>query len=114
MGAAQQQITGSAAIQREFWAAKARDWATVQEQTAKPVYEAILGALRLAPGMRLLDVGCGAGLFCAMGWQAGLQISGLDATQALLDIAQERVPHGDFRSGDMETLPYDDQQFDVV
>jgi len=114
MSATQQQTMGSAAIQREFWAPKARDWAALQEHTAKPVYEAILGTLRLAPGMRLLDVGCGAGLFCAMAWQSGLQITGLDATQALLDIAQERVPQGEFRIGDLEVLPYDDQQFDTV
>lgn len=32
----------------------------------------------------------------------------------MLDIAQERVPQGDFRLGDIEALPYDDHQFDVV
>jgi hypothetical protein len=44
----------------------------------------------------------------------GAQVSGLDATEPLLTIARERVPQDDFRTGEMEGLPYSNQTFDVV
>ena len=44
----------------------------------------------------------------------GARIAGIDATGPLVEIARERVPDGDFRVGDMEDLPWDDESFDVV
>jgi SAM-dependent methyltransferase len=41
-------------------------------------------------------------------------VAGLDASEALLLIAHELVPQGDFRIGDMEQLPYTYHDFDVV
>jgi 2-polyprenyl-3-methyl-5-hydroxy-6-metoxy-1,4-benzoquinol methylase len=105
---------GSATIQGEQWGARARDWAEIQESVLVPVYEAVLHQTRVGPEPALLDVGCGAGLFCEMAATLGAQVSGIDAAQALIAIAKERVPHGDFRVGDMEALPYLDNSFKVV
>jgi SAM-dependent methyltransferase len=44
----------------------------------------------------------------------GAKVFGLDAAAPLIQIAQERVPGGDFRVGDMEELPYEDESFDAV
>lgn len=41
-------------------------------------------------------------------------MSGIDAAAGLIDIARERTPSGDFRAGDMDHLPFDDESFDVV
>jgi SAM-dependent methyltransferase len=41
-------------------------------------------------------------------------VTGLDAADALIAIAQARTPGGDFRVGEMEELPYPDGTFDVV
>jgi SAM-dependent methyltransferase len=41
-------------------------------------------------------------------------VYGLDASQALLELARARVPEADLRLGDLESLPYDDDVFDVV
>ena len=49
-----------------------------------------------------------------MAAKLGAQVSGLDAAELLLAIAQERTPLGDFRTSEMEELPYDDRTFDVV
>jgi hypothetical protein len=38
----------------------------------------------------------------------------LDAAEALLAIARQRVPDGDFRLGDLEALPFADGVFDAV
>jgi SAM-dependent methyltransferase len=44
----------------------------------------------------------------------GANVSGLDAAAPLLEIARERVPGGDFRQGDLESLPWADNTFDLV
>ena len=44
----------------------------------------------------------------------GATVSGIDAAPLLLDIARERNPAGDFRTGDLEDLPFPDHAFDVV
>jgi SAM-dependent methyltransferase len=41
-------------------------------------------------------------------------VAGLDASENLLSIARERVPQGDFRVGELEDLPFDDDTFDLV
>ena len=43
----------------------------------------------------------------------GMQVSGLDAAEALVAIARVRTPTGDFRVGDMFELPFADSSFDV-
>jgi SAM-dependent methyltransferase len=44
----------------------------------------------------------------------GAQVNGLDAAAALLAIARQRVPDGDFQVGDLEALPYADATFDAI
>lgn len=105
---------GSASVQSQLWGARARDWADVQEGTVIPLYQAILDKTNVRAGTALLDLGCGAGMLCQMATQRGAQVSGLDATEPLLDIARQRVPNGEFRVGEMEALPYGDKQFDLV
>jgi SAM-dependent methyltransferase len=62
----------------------------------------------------VLDIGCGSGLFCELAAKRGAQVSGLDASELLLEIARVRVPRGDFRTGEMEELPYAEHSFDLV
>jgi SAM-dependent methyltransferase len=44
----------------------------------------------------------------------GAKTFGLDASDALIEIARERVPDADLQVGEMEALPYDDDGFDLV
>jgi ubiquinone/menaquinone biosynthesis C-methylase UbiE len=39
---------------------------------------------------------------------------GIDASEALIEFARERLPEADLRVGEMEALPYDDNTFDLV
>lgn len=105
---------GTADVQSQLWGARASDWAEVQEGVVVPLYEAVLHQTAVGAGTTLLDIGCGAGMFCQMAAKLGAQVSGLDATEPLLAIARERVPHGDFRTGEMEQLPYANNTFEVV
>jgi ubiquinone/menaquinone biosynthesis C-methylase UbiE len=106
--------SGTAEQQAALWGARPRDWAEVQEGMVRPLYEAVLDAIGAGAGTRLLDIGCGAGMAAHLAAERSVDISGFDATEALLDIARERTPAGDFRPGDMETLPFDDDSFDAV
>jgi SAM-dependent methyltransferase len=105
---------GTARIQGELWGAAARDWAEHQEPMCRPLWEAMLNAATVSVGTRLLDAGCGGGGACVVAAGRGAQVSGFDAAEPLLAIARERVPAGDFRSGDLETLPYAGGAFDAV
>jgi SAM-dependent methyltransferase len=105
---------GSSALQSQLWSARARDWAEIQEPTAMALYEAALAVLKLKPGSEVLDAGCGSGLFCQLAAQAGHNITGFDATPALLAIARERLPRGEFFACDLEQQPFADNTFDAV
>ena len=105
---------GTAHTQGQIWSARARDWAEVQEGVAVPLYDAVLQRLGVGAGASVADVGCGSGIFCAMVAARGARVGGVDAAEALIAIARERVPEGDFRVGEMEALPYPDRAFDVV
>ncbi len=105
---------GTATVQAQVWGVRARDWAEVQEGTFLPLFERVLDQTAVRSGSEVLDIGCGSGLFCELAARRGALVSGLDASEALLAIAQERTPQGDFRTGDMEELPYAAATFDLV
>ncbi len=97
-----------------LWGARAHDWADIQEGTVRPVYEAVIERTGVRSGTRYLDVGCGAGMAAQIAASHGAEVTGIDAADALLEIARSRVPEADFQQGDMEELPFADQTFDVV
>jgi SAM-dependent methyltransferase len=103
-----------AVIQGELWSARARDWAEFQEPQHRPKYEDGIRRTRIGPGRRVLDLGCGAGVFCRLAADAGASVTGIDAAPALIEIARERVPEGRFDVGDIRALPYPDRSFDIV
>jgi SAM-dependent methyltransferase len=96
------------------WGARACDWAEIEDENSRPLFEAVLDAARVGAGTRLLDVGCGSGLACAIAAGRGARVSALDASPGLLEIAHERVPEGDLRVGDMVSLPWAGDSFDAV
>lgn len=97
-----------------LWGARAQDWADIQEGQFRTAYDAVFDTCGLGRGTRYCDVGCGAGMAAMLAAGRGAQVSGLDAAEGLLGIASKRVPAGDFRTGDLEELPFADAQFDLV
>jgi SAM-dependent methyltransferase len=114
MSAGEQRAPGSAAVNGQLWGVRAADWAEAQEPTQIPMYLAVLDRLGLGPGASVLDVGCGAGGFCAHAAQRGARVCGLDASEGFIRAARSRLPHADLRVGELEELPYDDSSFDAV
>jgi 2-polyprenyl-6-hydroxyphenyl methylase/3-demethylubiquinone-9 3-methyltransferase len=67
------------------------------------------------PRMRVLDVGCGEGVFAAELARAGAQVVGIDAAEEPLRRARARHPELDLRLVDGEgEWPLPDAGFDVV
>lgn len=63
----------------------------------------------------VLEVGCGPGVFLEKLWEAGLDITGLDASEAMLDLARQRLSNrAELQLGVAEHLPFDDNSFDYV
>ena len=105
--------TGSAERWGPLWGARPADWALSEDQQV-PGYEAALARVDLSPGDLVLDVGCGVGAFLGLVADRGARAFSVDASDALAAHARKRVPEAEVRVGDMESLPYADDTFDLV
>jgi len=95
-----------------------QDWPPLPEQQHRPLHRAVLAALGPLDGQRLLDVGCGVGLFMRAAEQRGALVAGTDTAVERLEIARWALPDADLRVGGLvepgEALPFDNGTFDVV
>ncbi len=96
------------------WGERAAEWAYLIEPYARRVNDALLDRAGVGTGTRLIDIACGSGYAAGVAANRGAEVSGLDASEALIAIARARVPEGDFRVGDMFALPFADDRFDVA
>src|SRR5829696_2214569 len=106
-------VRGSAERWRALWGARPADWALSEDQQV-PTYAEALRRVGLEPAQLVLDIGCGVGAFLRLVMDRGARAFGLDASDALLDVARQRLPDADLRVGEMEALPYEDDTFDLV
>ncbi|WP_163132076.1 class I SAM-dependent methyltransferase [Agarivorans sp. Alg241-V36] len=97
-----------------LWGLSSQDWANIQEQTCRPVYLAAFEKLNLNETSCYLDVGCGSGMAAALAYQQGAKVHGVDASQALIEIAEQRSPNGSFHVSDIEKLPFEDSRFSCI
>jgi SAM-dependent methyltransferase len=104
---------GSAKRWGPLWGARPADWALNEDQQT-PTYEEALRRVGLRPGQLVLDIGCGAGAFLRLVSRRGARPFGLDASEALLELARRRVPDAELQAGEMQALPYESDHFDLV
>ncbi|PYS66496.1 MAG: hypothetical protein DMF76_00295 [Acidobacteria bacterium] len=71
-----------------------------------------------ARGLRVLEIGCGLGTDGAQFAKAGADYTGVDLTDAAVDLARKRFElfglPGEFRAADAESLDFADESFDLV
>jgi SAM-dependent methyltransferase len=77
-----------------------------------PLYAAVLDATAVGQGTRLLDLGCGAGLFARAAADRGARVTGIDLDPAAVALAAAEVPEGSFAVGNAQDPP--PGPFDVV
>ncbi|VVB79623.1 Ubiquinone biosynthesis O-methyltransferase [uncultured archaeon] len=69
---------------------------------------------RIPAGGRILDAGCGDGRDCRIFSGRGFRVTGIDLTPEFLEMAQAKVPTGDFYFMDMRDLFFEQNYFDGV
>jgi demethylmenaquinone methyltransferase/2-methoxy-6-polyprenyl-1,4-benzoquinol methylase len=69
---------------------------------------------QVVPGARALDVATGTGDLAIALSRRGAEVTGLDFSGAMLDIARRKAPQIPFEQGDALALPYGDGEFDAV
>lgn len=68
----------------------------------------IVALIESLPPARVLDVGCGTGFVTR---HLKGEVTGLDQSEAMLEISRERVPRATFVRGDALDLPFPDRSF---
>jgi ubiquinone/menaquinone biosynthesis C-methylase UbiE len=83
--------------------------------------EDLLNLASVAPGDRVLDVGCGTGTQAIAAWrrtQPGGSVVGVDISPNMLAVARGKARRAGFdiafQHADAARLPFEDDQFDVV
>lgn len=75
----------------------------------------ILALLNPQPGERVLDIGCGAANHLQFLNKLGLDITGIDASPYMINMARERLGNRcSLNRGVAEDLPFDDNEFDLA
>lgn len=100
---------------KKIWMAGDYDrFSRYMEGSARDFYE----RLPVAPGCRLLDVGCGSGQLALIAAKDGLEVTGVDIAGNLVERARARAQAENlsarFEEADAEALPFEDATFDVV
>jgi len=78
----------------------------------------ILNGWNISKDAELLDIGCGSGQTAIPASRKGLNVTGIDIAENLIEYARERAQFENlpvhFDVGDAADLPYNNNQFDVV
>ena len=96
---------------RRYYDRLAPEYEKASRGEAEEDLPGLLRAISLLPPARVLDVACGPG---SLTQHLTGDVTGLDASEAMLEIARERVPGAGFVRGDALRLPFADGCFDRV
>lgn len=87
------------------------DGANPAVETSRKVLATMLEG---APTGTALDAACGTGWNAAHLEELGYEVIGVDATEAMLEVARIKVSRATFRLGNLESLPVADASVDVI
>ena len=101
-------------FEADGWSGKAETYAGLTGALTKRAIGPLLGAVRVSPGSRLLDVATGPGYVAAAAVALGAEAVGVDIAPGMLEVARRENPGIEFLHGDAEELPFADASFDAV
>ena len=100
--------------QGAVWNQAARTWEEIYEPQRLPLYDGILDACGVTSEKYILDAGCGSGGLSLSASLRGARVAGFDISEEMVERARAKVAEGDFRVGDLNASPYEDDTFDVA
>jgi SAM-dependent methyltransferase len=106
-------MTPSDAHER-LWTDGAKAWEEAFDPQRTPLFDGILDACGVGPGMDVLDAGCGSGGIAALAGTRGAHAAGFDISEGMVGLARAKVPDGDFRVGGLDAVPFESDGFDAV
>lgn len=80
-----------------------------EERVAHPILRELA-----RPGLRALDAACGTGRQAALLHECGCATVGLDRSEGMLAVARQKLPGVRFELGEVEYLPFADDEFDLA
>lgn len=89
-------------------------WETRFEPQRGPLFAAVVRAAGIGTNTCLLDAGCGGGGVSLEAARAGARVYGCDLSPGVLATAKRKVPSGEFKVGNLASLPYEPNTFDVA
>jgi SAM-dependent methyltransferase len=91
------------------------DYDRVARQFA-PIHDQLVARLEPSPGERWLDVGTGTGEVALRAAQAGAEVTAVDISESLLDVARGKpgAEQVTWELGDAQALRFEEASFDVV
>lgn len=101
-------------FEHEGWERVAHKYDAVWSSSTRQFIRPLLDAAEVAPGMSVLDVGCGPGYVSAAVADRGALPIGMDFSREMVGIAKRMSPQIEFREGDAQKLPFADASFDRV
>jgi ubiquinone/menaquinone biosynthesis C-methylase UbiE len=101
-------------LERDGWQQQATTYSDRIGRLTQEANKALIEAVALQPGMRLLDICCGPGFGAGLAAARGASACGMDFAPAMIEEAKRRFPNVEFRHGDAEALDFKDASFDAV
>jgi ubiquinone/menaquinone biosynthesis C-methylase UbiE len=93
-------------------------WAATYDRPGNPLISreqpVVWDLLDTFPPGRALDAACGTGRHAAHLAERGHDVTGVDGSPEMLQLARERVPRARFLDGDLRGLPVDDGDMDLA
>jgi SAM-dependent methyltransferase len=97
----------------DAWMQLAQEYGANRTGYSTELYETI-ARFGVQRGAKILDIGCGTGIASQPFLANGFPVTGIDASESMLAEAQARNSHANYVQGSAESLPFQDEQFDVA
>jgi ubiquinone/menaquinone biosynthesis C-methylase UbiE len=101
-------------FEHDGWERVAHKYEKTWSRLTKAFIPALLTAVNIRNGVRLLDVACGPGYVARAALAAGAVPLGLDFSSKMVRLARQQNPDIEFQEGDAHALPFADGTFDIV
>lgn len=106
----------------DYWNLRSNGFSSAVREEMEVDGDSISGRLtellRLEKGSKVLDVGCGPGLFSMLLARSGMDVVGIDRSQRMVDEAVSNARSegvdADFLRMDCQSMEFDDETFDAV